>query len=145
MAFRNGNNNGKLKLLLIVLATIIIVGIVIYLLWKKGYLAKAKAKIDKYLHPNGVIEPAPEESCTFPVSLNSSPGCIITAMEKSGYIQAQKQWWIDQTGDLETVGDFYGGMTGTQYIANIYKDPVTDLRSHPYVYSMYPQWFKQVS
>jgi hypothetical protein len=143
MSFRN-NGNGKMKTVIIILACIAIVGIVAYLLWKKGYLAKAKNWIkDKVTPGTGVIEPEKPEACTFPVTLNSSPGCILTAMEKSGYMDAQKQWWIDQTGDMDTISPTYN-ITGSQYIAKIYSDPVADLRSHPYVYSLYPSWFASV-
>lgn len=143
--FRNGNNS-KLKVILLILATVAIIAIVLYFLWKKGILAKAKVKLLALFKKNGTIDgtitPTPPEKVSFPVRLSSKPADILAAMEQSGYIETQKQYFISMDGGLDMVDPAYG-MTGNQYIARIYADPVTDLRNHTYVYTLYPTYFAQ--
>ena len=60
-------------------------------------------------------------TCTFPVTVNSSPDCILQAYHDSGYwnlIDAQHQSWAES-------------------------DPVGYLKAHPYLYDAYPQYFAQ--
>lgn len=59
--------------------------------------------------------------CTYPVDTTSSPACILQAMKDSGY---------------------YGQLNSTQQ-GSATNDPSTWLHGHPYLYTVYPEYFTQ--
>jgi len=61
-------------------------------------------------------------SCTFPVTENSPPECILLAFKQSGYFDLLNQ----QQKEAAT------------------RDPVGWLKSHPYLYNAYPNYFRKV-
>jgi len=61
-------------------------------------------------------------SCTFPVTENSPPECILLAFKQSGYFDLLNE----QQKEAAT------------------RDPVGWLKIHPYLYSAYPNYFRKV-
>ncbi|MFP3263947.1 MAG: hypothetical protein RXQ62_05940 [Nitrososphaeria archaeon] len=62
-------------------------------------------------------------ACTFPVTVNSSPSCILQAFQQSGY-------WSQLSSSQQAAAQ---------------SDPAGWLASHPYLYDAYPQYFAQAT
>jgi len=60
-------------------------------------------------------------SCTYPVDMTSNKSCILQAFKDSGY---------------------WGQLNSTQQ-ANASNDPSSWLHGHPYLYTVYPEYFTQ--
>jgi len=83
------------------------------------YFAQATSTTSTTTPPSSTTSTT--SACTFPVTVNSPPSCILQAYYDSGYwnlIDAQHQQWAES-------------------------DPVGYLQAHPYLYSAYPQYFAQ--
>lgn len=121
------------------IAGLIVFLVIIYALWRYRATITDKIKsgvawlkgIIKGGGTTGGGSTPPPSGCTFPVTVNSNPSCILSAFNKSGY-EAELQSSIDS------------GKYPPEYMTIMKSDPVAWLRNHPFMFSAYPDWFKAV-
>lgn len=104
---------------------------VIVALWYFGIIEKVKAWLAGTKEGGEGGAPAPTV-CSFPVTIESSDACIIEAFKKSGYLD-----------DLQR--SITSGLYPKSYMDSALANPRAWLSNHPYLFNMYPQWFKALS